>query len=511
MKKPYFNFENLMTLVLFGSILINVYLSAYYVLHKDILFNTDIARDFLIMKEISEKKIVLIGPRSSAGGLFHGPLWHYLNYPAFFLGKGDPLVVGWFWISLIIGSIWINYFVAKKLFGKISALISASLFAGCIVISARGLSHPFGALFIMPLFIYSLIKYLNSQKAQFLILHFLLCGFLFQFEVSIGIPFFILSLIFSVIYIFRKKNYVHLFAILAFPLAIANFILFDIRHNFLMLRSSLNYVDTTSSKNVLNYYLVFIDRLAYFRDIFVITTFSSITKYIFLIIILLLVFITYKKVKDKNILIFLYFLFGYFFLTFLNRRVILFHQVMPLIVFTGFIIASFYKLSRFGNKYLFIALVIPLAFVVNNDLSAYNFYRQSSNSIGKVSDSWNFLNRLGKDLFNNNDQEFGYFVYSPDAFGYQSNYAVFYAASKSSKKAYPFKKLPITYLVIAPPPPDKPGMKDDWWRINQVRIFKKPTWTKFYENGYKIERYSLTAAETKIPFNPDINIGLHFR
>ena len=36
------------------------------------MFSPDIGRDFFILDEIRQKTIVLIGPRSSAPGFFHG-------------------------------------------------------------------------------------------------------------------------------------------------------------------------------------------------------------------------------------------------------------------------------------------------------------------------------------------------------------------------------------------------------------------------------------------------------
>jgi hypothetical protein len=58
----------------FVLILINVFLSAWYVINGDIVFHTDIARDFLVLQDIVEThKPTLIGPRSGGiSGVFHG-------------------------------------------------------------------------------------------------------------------------------------------------------------------------------------------------------------------------------------------------------------------------------------------------------------------------------------------------------------------------------------------------------------------------------------------------------
>lgn len=101
-------------LLLFSlAIFINLFLAAWYVLHDDIILSADIARDFSLFKEIDAKKIILIGPRSSVSSLFHGPLWLYLNYPAYLLGKGDPVVVGYYWVFLTIIFLIASFIIAK--------------------------------------------------------------------------------------------------------------------------------------------------------------------------------------------------------------------------------------------------------------------------------------------------------------------------------------------------------------------------------------------------------------
>ena len=107
-------------LAFFFFVLINFLSASWYLLKGDILFHVDIARDFLVLEEIVFlKKLTLIGARSGGiPGLFHGPLWFYLNLPAFLIGKGNPLFVGLFWIILFALSLIIIYNIAKKVFDK---------------------------------------------------------------------------------------------------------------------------------------------------------------------------------------------------------------------------------------------------------------------------------------------------------------------------------------------------------------------------------------------------------
>ena len=101
----------------------NAYLGSSLVRLGEVNFFNDVARDFLLLQEVSEKKIVFIGPRSSTNGLFNGPLWSYINYPAYVLGNGNPVIVAWFWVGLGIIFLITSFFIVKKLFGILPAAV----------------------------------------------------------------------------------------------------------------------------------------------------------------------------------------------------------------------------------------------------------------------------------------------------------------------------------------------------------------------------------------------------
>src|SRR6185503_13257637 len=127
---------------------------------------------------------------------------------------------------------------------------------------------------------------------------------------------------------------------------------------------------------------------------------------------------------------------------------------------------------------------------------------------GQHQNSWKFLLDMAQNVYKGKESSLGYFIYMPDALAYQPKYAVSYAAKQSDKQAHYFQKLATTYLVIAPPPPDKEGMKDVWWRINQVHITTQPLTTITFTNGYKIEKYLLTSSEQTVPFDQTIDTGI---
>jgi len=198
---------------LFLLILLSLYLCAYPVLHNDVGYNEDIARDLLILQNITTThKLTLIGPRTEAiGGLYHGPLWAYINLPAFIIGQGNPVSVGWFWIMLIACLTSLTYFVGKKIVNPTAGLLAAALVTIYSVQYADSLLNPFGALLFSSLFFYYFYKYIQSTKIIYLLISFFLIGILIQFEIAFGLPMLILSLLYLIPYLYKRKKLLHFF------------------------------------------------------------------------------------------------------------------------------------------------------------------------------------------------------------------------------------------------------------------------------------------------------------
>src|SRR5690348_11838684 len=102
-----------------------IYLYSYHLLHHDLLFHTDIARDFLLTDEIATThKFTLIGPHAGGiPGVFFGPIWLYLNLPIFLIAHGNPIIVGYFWVSIMLIALGSVFFVARKVFNTTIAFL----------------------------------------------------------------------------------------------------------------------------------------------------------------------------------------------------------------------------------------------------------------------------------------------------------------------------------------------------------------------------------------------------
>lgn len=481
-------------------------LASWNALHQDIQFTSEIARDFWLLEELDLKKIILIGPSSSTG-LFHGPLWTYLNYPAYFIGQGNPAAVGWFWILLITAFLASGFYMTKKLFGEGAAYLFTLMMSTYSVFIAKGLYNPHGALLFLPAFFYFFVRYIETFKLRYLIFHVLISGAIIQFQMAIGVPLFILSFI-SILFIsIKRKKVIPLAMYSLIFICLANFFIFDLRHDFLLSKITFRFL-TSAGRDHPNFLALLHQRIN------VMTTGVEFIRvdpgYRNMAIFAIFMVGVFFQIKDKEYkkiyLSFLYFYFGYLLVSLLNSGVLLYFYFFPIFPL-AFLVFSSLITSKFSKIFAVIFFVIFLF----NIQSAISDTKVENLSIGKSQDSWVFMKNAAMKIFAGDENEFGYFAYSADTVAYREKYALRYAAKNSSKKAHYFQKLETTYVFIAPPPRSDPFMKEDWWIQNQLHINKKPEKEIIFENGYKIFKYSLSKEEIKVPIEPNIDPGLTFR
>jgi 4-amino-4-deoxy-L-arabinose transferase-like glycosyltransferase len=484
----------------------NIFLSSWYAIHKDLNFHTDIARDYLVLEEIvTTKKPTLIGPRSGGiPGVFHGPLWFYVNLPAFIIGNGNPAVVAWFWIVLSVAGIATTYYFGKKLFDEKTALLAALLLSVYSIFYTRSLFNPFGAVLFFPVFFYLFWQYIKNGKFVYLISALFTLGIIMQFQIAFGAPILFLTFIYHLTVIFKKKKFVHLLAYGILLIPLSTYILFDIRHDFLQMRSVIQYISNKQDVGQLplmdvitsRIHGIFIDGLNMVR----------LASWYAIPVTMVFVYGLMKVIKNKKMewrnkyALFFYYYIGFWTICFLYKGVVWEYYYWPFLPMTLLVFSSFYKLI---DKRLFTAVFLYV-FIIN-------FYA-SFPSLKNAGQGWQFYHSLAERIYTDAPAEFGYYIYTPDQFGYSERYAMNFTQKEfSGKKAQPYSKNKITYLIIAPPPGDKPYLNGDWWKTNQIKIVRKPDDIFKYENGFVVEKYILTEEEKTVPSDPNLIQDLHFR
>lgn len=243
-------------LILFVSFFVRVYR-----INTDLLYHRDqglVAMD--IYKIWHDKKISLIGAPTDVDGISHSPLYYWILTPFYFLGRGDIVYPAIFQILLEILSLPFLYFAIKKVFGKETGFISLILYSvsyGLVSYSRWFITVPF----ILPLaniFLYTLI----NKKGVFV--NALITGMIIQTNAACGV-----FLIPFLLYHYRKelkvRNLILIFLgvlIPALPL-----VLFQIRHDFITVRSILNMSLGTSQGIGLNVAVYFKNFITYIKEI----------------------------------------------------------------------------------------------------------------------------------------------------------------------------------------------------------------------------------------------------
>lgn len=120
--------KTLLILVLF--FLLGYFLRVFYLPTRAVNFGYDMARDAFTVKDLLSGDLKLQGPPASTPGLFHGVLYYYVIAPAYFFGKGNPVVVAYWTAFINAATVFVvfslSYVLTRK---KGAALLSAFLYA----------------------------------------------------------------------------------------------------------------------------------------------------------------------------------------------------------------------------------------------------------------------------------------------------------------------------------------------------------------------------------------------
>lgn len=494
-------------MILIGGSIIGIFFSAWMVLHGDVGFNTDIARDFLLLEDIVvSQKPTLIGARTGGiQGLFHGPLWLYLNLPAFIIGGGNPVSVGWFWVILTGIFVFISFYVGKKIFNTNVGLLAALLVSFLSIPYTYSLYNPFGAVLLFPLFFYFFWKYITEGNFVNSAIAFFIVGCIIQFQIAFGAPIFLLAVGYFFYKIYKTKKYSHMLALCAIIPPLSSYILFDIRHDFLQTRGVLDHMSGKNSTYI-TFSLFLQNRI---ESIVYASAFFPAAWYILLLFIGTFYGLFWKYMPKRNSMYILYFYFfiGYWVLSLFFKGYVWSYYYWP---FLGITVIMFASTAVFLPKKIFLAFytVVLISIFINT----YHTIIYFNTTSGKGSSSWLFNTRLAKTIFAQGDKTFGYYIFSTDRYGYSPRYAMNYYQKKFiNSKSIPYQKMPVTYLIIAPPGGKEFYLDGQWWKYNLVKMPKTPKKTWRFANNYTIDKYILSKEELAIPADQNLIDSIEFR
>lgn len=293
---------------------------------NNFIFNVDNARDFVDVREmVTQSKFRLIGPTSGIEGVFNGPGWYYILSVPFILTGGNPysgivlMIVFW-----VIGGFYLSKLFIKSSIWVILAVIGLWLFSNYIMLLTHYSFNPNPVTLLAPVFVYYLSEYIKKGGVVRSLIIWILAGFFFQFEMAYGV-FMPLIIILSLI-LLKKQNYLRnkhfILGVLSFCFLLLPQLVFDLKHNFIMTNSFVNYIlhpgdDRKESINIFK--RIYLIAKGHY-DVFVPTLMNESLLYMGAFLVLLSAF--YKLVREKIIE---------------KRSVVIISLVMIFVPFLGYI------------------------------------------------------------------------------------------------------------------------------------------------------------------------------
>lgn len=344
---------------MFASLILGAILRLYR-MRELAVFLADQASDSQKVLDMVHGKLTLLGPITSVGGFYNGPIVYYLMFPFYWLLKGDPLAGTVFQTVLSLATIPVIYLIGKKIKNEAVGKVAAFLFAisPLMIDYSRAAFNSYPAIFFSSLIIYVFILLLERYRNWLALFMGIMIGWIVQMHYFAAV-FLLLTLLYP---LFLKKNRFPLsyyfFLLTGFVVGISPFLIFEVRHQFLNVNLFIKYLFSEkaggpwSIANALSIWPQVTGMLLFGNQVilgligFIFVIFSSISLGL------------KKRVKHINIF---YFLFVLVFLTSLlygrtmhDHYIISFH--VPLIILSGVAMVSFLK----GNGRLIIVSCLIL-------------------------------------------------------------------------------------------------------------------------------------------------------
>lgn len=208
-----------------------------YKINQYMTFLGDEGRDAIIVRNLLvHADPILIGPGTSVGGMYLGPLYYYFMTPFLLLSNMSPVgpAIG---IALLgIATIYLVYLTGSEWFSKKAGLISALLFAisPTVIIYSHSSWNPNIMPFFALLSIYSIWKVWKYKKYNWL----LVTAFSFAFVLQshyLGIL--IAPVLFLYWFLAKVPKKVTFISLLIFSFLMSPLLIFDIRHNWMNSRA----------------------------------------------------------------------------------------------------------------------------------------------------------------------------------------------------------------------------------------------------------------------------------
>ncbi|MCK4588616.1 glycosyltransferase family 39 protein [Candidatus Woesebacteria bacterium] len=164
--------ENRKEAIVLGIILLIGAFFRLYRIGEYMTFLGDEGRDVIIVRRLLVNfDPILIGPGTSIGDMYLGPLYYYMMAPALLLAMFSPVGPAVQIALLAVVTIFLVWWVGREWFGKIAGLIAAGLYAVAptVIIYSRSSWNPNIMPFFALLIIYAIWRFWQHNEWKWLI------------------------------------------------------------------------------------------------------------------------------------------------------------------------------------------------------------------------------------------------------------------------------------------------------------------------------------------------------
>src|SRR5476649_2693880 len=161
--KKYLGFKALLVLILLLAAFLRLYRIEDYM-----TFLGDEGRDVLVAYNILHGHLTLLGPTSSVGGFFLGPIYYYFMAPFLWLFNYNPVGPAVMVALFGIATVWLLYRFSSEFFNSKVGLIAACLYAisPLVIAYSRSSWNPNPLPFFALLCLYLLFKAVRKNSLK---------------------------------------------------------------------------------------------------------------------------------------------------------------------------------------------------------------------------------------------------------------------------------------------------------------------------------------------------------
>src|SRR3989344_463006 len=172
-------------------------------------FLGDEGRDVMVVRNILHGDLTFLGPRSSAGDFYTGPIYYYMMAPFLFLSNYNPVGPAIMIALLSVATVYMIYRFGREWVGEPGALAAAALYAvsPLVIQYSQSSWNPNPMPFFSMLIFYLLYRGVKKPSLPLFIIIGILYGIAFQLhyiEVFVGVIIFLFVLIGNLIIKHKK-------------------------------------------------------------------------------------------------------------------------------------------------------------------------------------------------------------------------------------------------------------------------------------------------------------------